>query len=138
MGLGVQSRGILRARKRIEGFCPGKTLPLPHPQICDGFGDHGKCLLLPPPPLILICDGFGDHEKCLLLPPPTESLWLLEITEKTQEIPQAQLGSSVTLVLIPRQNTILCVWYHSWQNTCCYATNLITHPIASPCIWDMF
>ena len=74
VGLGVHSRGILPARKRIYGFCPGKSVPL-----------------LPP----LICNGFGDHEKFLLLPPPpTESRRLLEITEKTHKIPQAQLGSS--------------------------------------------
>ena len=52
-----------------------------------------------PPPLI--CDGFGDHGKFLLQPPPTESRQLLEITEKTQEIPQAQLGSSVISPIIP-------------------------------------
>ena len=37
----------------------------------------------------------GDNGKILLLPPPpTESRRLLEITEKTQETEQAQLGSS--------------------------------------------
>ena len=51
------------------------------------------------PPSPLICDGFGDHENFLLLPPPpTESRRLLEITEKTQEIPQAQLGSSANWI----------------------------------------
>ena len=45
VGLGVNCRGISRARKRIKGI---KTLlPLPPlPLIWDGFGDHGK---LPPP-----------------------------------------------------------------------------------------
>ena len=39
--------------------------------------------------------ALGDHGKLLLLPPlPTESRLLLEITEKTQEIQQPQLGSS--------------------------------------------
>ena len=33
-------------------------------------------------------------EKFCYYPPPTESRRLLEITEKTQEIQQAQLGSS--------------------------------------------
>ena len=34
-------------------------------------------------------------EKSCYYPPPTESRRLLEITEKTQEIQQPQLGSSV-------------------------------------------
>ena len=38
------------------------------------------------------CFATGDHGKILLLPPPTESRRLLEITEKTQEIQQPQLG----------------------------------------------
>ena len=75
VGLGVHSRGILPARKRIYGFCPGKSVPLlPPPLICDGFGDHEKVLLLPPPPLNRV--GFWRSRK------------------KTQKIPQAQLGSS--------------------------------------------
>ena len=54
-----------------------------------------KFLLLPPPPY-RIWSTSGDFGKILLLPPPTptESRRLLEITEKTQEIQQAQLGSS--------------------------------------------
>ena len=35
------------------------------------------------------------EKSCYYPPPPTESRRLLEITEKTQEIQQPQLGSSV-------------------------------------------
>ena len=52
--------------------------------------------------------AFGDHGKILLLPPPTESRRLLEITEKTQEIQQAQLGSSVIVWVPHSSSTLLC------------------------------
>ena len=46
------------------------------------------------PPPHWIASAHGDHGKILPLPPPTESRRLLETTEKTKEIQQAQLGSS--------------------------------------------
>ena len=54
-----------------------------------------SCYCYYPPPR-WIASALGDHGNIMLLPPPpTESRRLLEITEKTQEIQQPQLGSSV-------------------------------------------
>ena len=73
--------------------CGVKTLDL-------ASGDNGKFLLHPPPPPPNM-NMVGEHGKTLLRknsattpPPPTESRRLLEMTEKTQENQQAQLGSS--------------------------------------------
>ena len=53
----------------------------------------------PPPPLNRVGSWRLRKHSATNPPPPTESRRLLEITEKTQEIQQAQLGSSAAAIL---------------------------------------
>ena len=52
----------------------------------------------------------------LLPPPPTESRRLLEITEKTREIQQPQLGSSALRLTGKRVAPRACIYPVSWGN----------------------
>ena len=74
-----------------EKFC---YYPPPPPNQASASGEYGTILLQPPPPLNRV-GPWRSRENSATTPPPTESCRLLEITEKTQEIQQAQLGSSV-------------------------------------------
>ena len=67
--------------------------PPPNP-ITKAFLDPGKILPYYPPSSRRLS---GTPEKFCYYPPPTESRRLLEITEKTQETQQPQLGSSGTM-----------------------------------------
>ena len=72
------------------------TTPPPTTEFCrlPETGEHGKTSgTIPPPPNLV---GFWRWRKNSATTPPTELRRLLEITEKTQEIQQAQLGSSAS------------------------------------------
>ena len=88
-----------------------------------GFWGSRKNSATTSPPLNRV--GFwGSWKNSATTPPPTESRRLLEITEKTREIQQAQLGSSdylwmvwtISMILLLRFNILkTCkVTWHIW------------------------
>ena len=85
-------------------------------------GVNGKILLLPPPPLNRV-GSWSWRQNYVLLPPPpsTESRRLLEITEKTQEIQQALLGSSGNCLIMSVRASKFNrhVWRNFGDNTRC-------------------
>ena len=74
----------------------GEILPLPPPPLnhVGSWRPRKNSATTPPPPLNRV-GSWGSRKNYATTPPPTESRRLLQITEKTQEIQQPQLGSSV-------------------------------------------